>query len=192
MEIVGFKLKSKDFTGILTRDEAKEHLRIPAPDTSQDDQVDLYMSAAIAHAESEMERKLSLTTYEFKIKPERISFALPYPDFKSISKMVSVSGGTSTTLFEEGQPGDLSDFMEVDDFRELAQLTILDYPEDSDYLVITVSFQMDPLPLNVLQAIKMIIYHWYDNRSEVEVGRTANQVPMAAKRVFELERFYRF
>ena len=64
---IAFKLLSKSTTGILSLDDAKDHLRIPLADTSQDGLIDAYISAAIQTAEDDTERKIGLSKYQFRI-----------------------------------------------------------------------------------------------------------------------------
>jgi uncharacterized phiE125 gp8 family phage protein len=183
---VGFKLISKHSDGILSLDEAKDHLRIPREDDSQDSEVMALIEAAIQVAEDMTERIISLTTYDFKIRAEEMTFSLPYDQFVSVSEV---------KLFDqEGNETDGISFLEVDDFTVPATLTIKKLPELSSHLIIRATFGYDPvlIPKSLVQGIKMTLYHFYDNRSEVEVGRTANLVPQGAKMMFHMNRYQRF
>lgn len=183
---VGFKLISKSAEGILSLDEAKDHLRIPREDNSQDSEIMALIEAAIQVAEDMTERIISLTTYDFKIKAEEMTFSLPYDQFVSV---------TDVKLFDKsGEEQDGKSHLTVDDFTVPATLSVRNLPDEASHLIIRVTFGYDPflIPKSLIQGIKMTLYHFYDNRSEVEVGRTANLVPQGAKMMFHMNRFQRF
>lgn len=193
------KLISKDYTGIISLEEAKGHLRIPVDLTEQDALITSCIFAAIGTAEARTEHIYSATVFQFRVNPTAATIILPHPDFNEVTKVEALdTAGTATTLFQKGtspdpDTGTLADYILVDDWTVPAELTILEdaIPTGTKYLVITLSFQSTEIPKHVLQGMLMMLSHFYDNPREVEVGRTANQVPMGADTLFGMERFYR-
>jgi hypothetical protein len=193
---IAFKLLSKSTTGILSLDDAKDHLRIPLADTSQDGLIDAYISAAIQTAEDDTERKIGLSKYQFRIPAKAMSMDLPYQEFIEITKLSSLDeAGVATLLFEKDVTGDLSTYIQPDPYTVPPKLILKEViPVGAEYYLIEATFGMDIslIPPSIIQGIKMVLYHYYDNGSAVEVGRTANEVPLGAKSLFHVNRFMRF
>lgn len=199
MQTAHTKLISRSYTGILTLDDAKDHLRLPVSLTDQDTLIESCIMAAVATAEARTEHIYGQTIYQIRVASEAADLVMPYPDFVQVNKVESIdTAGAVTTLFQKNTSptpnvGTLSDFVTVDAWVEPAELSILEdnLPESSQYLVLTLQFGGGQIPFHVMQGIKMMLSHFYDNPREVEVGRTANQVPMGAETFFAMERFYR-
>lgn len=193
---IAFKLLSRSITGVLSLADAKAHLRIPLADTSQDDLINAYISAAIQTAEDETERKIGLSKYQFRIPARVMTMDLPYQEFKDITKLTQISeDGAETVLYDvDAVPvGDFLTYIKPDPYTVPPQLIVLDaIPDDVEYYLIEATFQMDLISDSIIQGVKMVLYHYYDNNTAVEVGRTANEVPMGAKMLFHNNRFMRF
>jgi hypothetical protein len=191
---IAFKLLSKSTTGILSLDDAKDHLRIPLADTSQDGLIDAYILAAIQTAEDSTERKIGLSKYQFRIPAKAMSMDLPYQEFIEITKLSSLDeAGLETLLFEKEVTGTLSTYIQPDPYTVPPMLILKEViPVGAEYYLIEATFGMDLIPASIIQGIKMVLYHYYDNNSAVEVGRTANEVPLGAKSLFHVNRFMRF
>jgi hypothetical protein len=191
---IAFKLLSKSTTGILSLDDAKDHLRIPLADTSQDGLIDAYILAAIQTAEDSTERKIGLSKYQFRIPAKAMSMDLPYQEFIEITKLSSLDeAGVATLLFEKDGSGDLATYIQPDPYTVPPMLILKEViPVGAEYYLIEATFGMDLIPASIIQGIKMVLYHYYDNNSAVEVGRTANEVPLGAKSLFHVNRFMRF
>src|SRR5690606_37499663 len=126
----------------------------------QDSEVMALIEAAIQVAEDMTERIISLTTYDFKIRAEEMTFSLPYDQFVA---------ATAVKLFDQdGNETDGTSYLEIDDFTVPATFTIKKLPELSSHLIIRATFGYDPvlIPKSLVQGIKMTLYHFYDNRSE--------------------------
>jgi hypothetical protein len=191
---IAFKLLSKSTTGILSLDDAKDHLRIPLSDNSQDGLIDAYISAAIQTAEDDTERKIGLSKYQFRIPAKVMEMDLPYQEFIEITKLSSLDeAGVATLLFEKDGSGDLATYIQPDPYTVPPMLILKEViPVGAEYYLIEATFGMDLIPASIIQGIKMVLYHYYDNNSAVEVGRTANEVPLGAKSLFHVNRFMRF
>ncbi len=191
------KLISRDVTNVLSLSAAKEHLRILAADTAQDTLITACLNSAIKWAETRTERIYASTVYEIRIPASEATIVLPYPDFIEITKVEAMTAsGTRSNLFvKTPASGTLSDYITVDDWLNPAEITVLEdnLPSDAVHLIITASFGLGAeTPEDVQNAIKMLTTHFYDNPREVEVGRTANQVPMGADMILSMHHFKRF
>lgn len=199
MQTAHLKLISRSYTDILTLANAKDHLRIPEGLTDQDGLIQSCIVAAIATAEARTEHIYGLATYQIRVAAQAADLVMPFPDFVRVSKVEAMDDtGALTTLFQKGtgqdpDTGTLSDYLTVDSWLEPAEISITgdNIPEDAEHLVFTIQFGGGTIPEHVRQGIKMMLSHFYDNPREVEVGRTANQVPMGAETLFAMERFYR-
>lgn len=193
---IAFKLLSFSTSGILSLDDAKDHLRIPRADTDQDTLISALVDAAIQSAEDWTERKIGLSKYQFRIPAKVMEMSLPYAEFIEITKLSSITeAGSVTVLYEKGvnPEGDLTTYISSDSYVIPSVLKVLDaIPTDVEYYLIEATFGMDLISDSLLQGIKMTLAHYYDNASAVEVGRTANEVPLGAKAIFHINRFMRF
>lgn len=194
MQTAVTKLISKSPNNVMELSDAKDHLRILPGDTDQDTLVRACMNSAIQWAETRTERIFSDSVYQLRIVPEDMVLVLPITDFKEITKIETKAGSTLTTVFEKDQTGTLSNYVEVDDFLNPAELTIstANISSDVDYLIITASFGMTLIPDDISAAIKLLLTHFYENTNEVSVGRTANQIPMGAETILAMNTFKRF
>jgi uncharacterized phiE125 gp8 family phage protein len=192
METAQFKLISRNAANVLTLDEAKDTLRINRDDEDQDDVITACLHAAISTAEDHTERKIFDSVYDLRIVPSLMTFSLPYPNFKGVTSITAIKNDGSEEVLSES--GTIKDYLTVDDYPELASLTILQFPEDTKFLIIRLTFGYATglLPGSLLQGIKMMLSHFYDNRHAVEVGRIATQVPMGAATMFHMNRYQRF
>lgn len=192
MQTVLTKLISKSFTGLIDLDEAKEHLRILG--TDQDSLVTDYLHSAIQWAETRTERNFASSVYQLRLVPQDVTLELPIPDFKEITKIETKTGSTVATIFEKDASGNLSDYVEVDDFPNPAELTIStdNISSDVDYLIITASFGVTSLPDDIKSAIKLLLGHLYRNESEVVTGTIASQMPQGAETILSLNTFKRY
>lgn len=189
------KLISKSFEEALPLSEAKSHLRFLPGDTSQDALVTAYLNAAIQWAETRTERNIAASVYQIRIEPMDGVLVLPLPDFVEITKLETITDGVKTVVYNKvGPVGTLSDYMEVDDFPNPAELTLTtDNLEDTvDYLLITASFGMDMVPEDIKSAIKLLLGHLYRNESEVITGTITSQMPQGAETILSLNTFKRY
>ena len=197
MQTAHTKLISKVFTDVLSIDDAKGHLRIPLANTDQDGLISSCMTAAITAAEARTERLFSTSVYQIRIEPEDMTLVLPFPDYLELTKVEAVSTtGVTSTLFLKGTPdtGTLADFLEVDSWVVPAEITFItdNVPELTRYLILTITFGTTLIPEHVIQAIKMLIGHYFDNPKAVVTGTIATQLPLGAETLLAMEHFKRF
>jgi hypothetical protein len=184
---------SKSFDNVMTLQAAKDHLRIL--DDAQDTMVEACKKAAIAWAETRTERVFTESVYQIRIVPEDFTLVLPFPDFVEITKLESITGSTTATLYNKTGPvGILADYLTVDSWPNPAEVTVLmDQLSDVDYLVITASFGMgESIPEDITAAIKLLLGHFFSNPNEVVTGTIATQVPMGAEVILAMNAYKRF
>lgn len=189
MSTAHLKLISKNLTGIISLSEAKAHLRIPAALTDQDALITACTNAAIRFGETRTDRVIASTVYQIRIPAEAATVVLPIPDFKEVTKVEPMTGNTiGAVLYDQSEEtGDLTDYLQIDSWVNPAEITVItdNLPAGTEYLIITASFGMTaPFPEDLINAMKMMLTHFYDNPREVEVGRIATQVPMGAETIF--------
>jgi len=197
MQTAHTKLISKNYTGVLSLTNAKEHLRIPNADTSQDTLITACVNAAITTAEARTERLFSTSVYQIRIEPEDMTLVLPFPDYLDLTKVEAVStAGVTTTLYQKSGPaiGTLADYLEVDSWLVPAEVTFItdDVPDLTRYLILTMTFGPNIIPEHVLQAIKMLLGHYFDNPKAVVTGTIATELQMGVDRLLSMEHFKRF
>ena len=191
------KLISSSYSNVLSLDNAKDSLRIPRTDTEQDTLITSCLNAAIRFAETRTERIITESVFEIRIPAEAATIVLPFPDFLEITKVEEMDeSNVRTDLFvKDPASGTLSDYLTLDDWLNPAEVTVIEdnLSSTAEYLIITASFGMgSSTPDDLLNAIKMMLNHFFDNPKEVEVGRIASQVPMGADTIFSLYQFKRF
>lgn len=198
MSTAHLKLISKNLTGIISLSEAKAHLRIPAALTDQDALITACTNAAIRFGETRTDRVIASTVYQIRIPAEAATVVLPIPDFKEVTKVEPMTGTTiGDALYDKSDeaPSDLTDYLQIDSWVNPAEITVItdNLPAGTEYLIITASFGMTaPFPEDLINAMKMMLTHFYDNPREVEVGRIASQVPMGAETIFGFYTFKAF
>lgn len=197
MSTAHLKLISKNLTGIISLSEAKAHLRIPAALTDQDALITACTNAAIRFGETRTDRVIASTVYQIRIPAEAATVVLPIPDFKEVTKVEPMTGNTiGAVLYDQSEEtGDLTDYLQIDSWVNPAEITVItdNLPAGTEYLIITASFGMTaPFPDDLINAMKMMLTHFYDNPREVEVGRIASQVPMGAETIFGFYTFKAF
>lgn len=198
MSTAHIKQVSKDLTNVLTLSQAKAHLRIPDADTGQDSLITMCVNAGIRWAETRTERVISDTVFQIRIPAQAMTIVLPKPDFVEVTKLeATIPGAANETLYNKSDevPSDLADYIEVDSWVNPAEITVItdNLPAGTEYLIITADFGMgDEVPEDLVNAIKMMMNHFFDNPREVEVGRTANHVPMGADMILGMYAFKQF
>lgn len=169
--------------------EAKEHLRV---DTTADD---TYISACIVAARQSAEdflgRQLITATWVYKLDAFPATrygadavLYLPRPPVQSVTSVQYVdTAGATQTLSASLYQTDLSA-----EPARIAPARNQTWPTtDTDTLAaVTITYvagygdAASDVPQAIRQAILLTLGHFYENREDVVVGATANQVPKAA------------
>jgi hypothetical protein len=195
------KLISKTLTSIITLADAKAQLRIPADLTDQDTLITSCLQAAIRYAETVTDRVIAPSVFQIRIPATAATIVLPFPDFIKVTKVEAMTGSTvgSVLYNETGPVGTLADYLQIDSWVNPAEITVLtdDLPDDTDYLLLTASFGMQvngaaAYPEDMLNAIKMMMTHFFNNPSEVEVGRIASKMPVGAETILSFYTYRAF
>lgn len=194
MQTVDTKLISKDYSGVISMAQAKDHLRILAED--QETLIQSCIDAAVSWAETRTERIFSKSIFQFRIQPEEVTLILPFPDFVKVSKVEAmIPGAPNQELYNETGPvGTLSDYLAIDDWVNPAEVSIVtdNLPADTSYILITAEFGVSKLPKDLMQAMKMMLAHFFDNPNEVVVGSQVHHIPAGAEMILAMNAFKRF
>lgn len=167
----------------LTRDEAKEHLREDAAD--QNSYIDRLISAARRRVERDAWRVLITQTWDvfFDRFPASsvLPIVVPKPPLQSVTSVkYHDSDGTTTTAL------DSSTYI-VDSASEPGRIALHDgevWPSDllrpaNGVEIRIVAGYGDPtdVPEHLLQAMLLLIGHWYENREAAITGTIIQPVP---------------
>lgn len=183
---------SKSFTDLIDINDAKDHLRFAEDDNSQNDMILAYLTAAVSTAEFMTERILALTVFRTKLEASDMTVQLPYCEFNRILNVTAFPGNEVLYTTETGT---LSDYITIDEWTLPTSITLItaNLPTGTTHLIIEMEFGgVSHITESLKQAIKMVLYHYFQNPNAVEVGRIATEVPIGAKSLFHLNRFMRF
>lgn len=169
----------------VTSDEMKSHLYVSGTDH------DTYIASLIKAARSaiESETNRALMTQDWVLTLDRFPsgvIELPYPPIQSIQEIAYTdSNGDAQTL-------DAANY-QLDTAAEpgrLAPARLCSWPTtDGETLgAVSITYRAgwtsaDDIPPELLQAIKLLAGHWFENREEVVVGTTASQLPFAVRAI---------
>lgn len=159
-------------------DTVKEHLRVDHED--DDNLIQAYIDAACTHIDGPhgiLGRAVFPQTLELRRNVFCGPIRLPYGPATSVVsvKYVSESGVEET--------------MPADDYAltyggELALVSGASWPTlrgDAEGVRIQYVVGFDPTPTAIIQAILLLVGHWYSNRETVTVGQTGIELPMATQ-----------
>lgn len=172
----------------LAVEEAKGYLRVDHD--SEDDLIASLVTAAREHAEAFTRRALLQQTWTLALDcfpRDGGPIALPKPPLQAVTSVVYVSAadGSSQTWESEhytvAVPGG-----PYADFGSLRPLYGECYPQDvrAQAGAVTITFVAGygapgDLPHALVQALRLLVSHWYDQRSPVVVGSAVAEVPLA-------------
>ncbi len=155
--------------------EAKEYLRVQH--TDDDYLIGSIIDAAVSFCEEELD--LSIMEQQITMKLDR------FPDGRVIdlprSNLLSVTSVTYNDAAGAGQT--FSDYTE-DAYSTPGRIVnnTSDWPETEDKAnSVTIVYQagFGSVPAAVIQATRMLVTHWYENRSTVVVGEAPEPLQMA-------------
>jgi uncharacterized phiE125 gp8 family phage protein len=168
----------------VTLADAKTHLRVEVDD--EDGLIDTLIVAARRHVENFTHRALLTQTWDLKLDAFPCDdFYLPYPPTASVTSITYLdTNGDSQTL-------DTSDYrtdLPSGPMAQRARITpgyALSYPQTYGVMnAVTVRFvagytDAELVPAPIVAAMKLLISHWFVQRSPVAVGNTVTTIPMA-------------
>lgn len=186
---------------VITLAEARKHCRITAygnsPATHPDDSLltDFYIPAAQRHAEEVTERAFSPCVMEYRVPTFASVILIPTAPVRSIVSIKYIDGsGAEQTL-------PTADYDFVDDpsrpavYFSDAPASLKDLPDavrirfNAGYTPEGSSPTETALPTALMQAMLLMIGHWYENRETVNVGNIVGEVPMAAAALLHSHRW---
>lgn len=178
----------------LTRALAKEHCEIPAADTQHDTYIDALIAAAREHYERRthralINRTLALTLDRFPAG--NVPLWLPWSPISSVTSIayVDTSGNAQTwantnyTLQKNMEPGRvvLSYDKTWPSYRQQPAGITVTY-------VAGYGAAASSVPANAIHALKLLIRHWFEVRTTVNIGNIVNDIPLAYESLIEAAR----
>jgi uncharacterized phiE125 gp8 family phage protein len=178
----------------ITTANAKVHCEIPAADTTHDAYLDMLVQAAREHYEQRtnralINRTLTMTLDGFPTGDDPIY--LPQSPVSSVTSIAYVdeNGATQTwantnyTLIKNQDPARV--VLAYDKvwpaIRYQAQAVTIVYVAGYGATAATV-------PMRCIHALKLLIRHWFENRSPISYGTAPSNVPLAFEALCEADR----
>lgn len=169
-----------------TTAEAKSHLRVDV--TDDDTLIDNLVTAARTRMETDTGRALTTQTWDLVLDSfpddDDEAIKIPKAPLQSVTSITYVDTDGAT------QTWDSSKYI-VDTDSEPGRITPAyseSYPTTREQVnAVTIKFQCGygdastDIPDDLLQAMRMLIGHWYEHREAVQSGVAVNTVPMAYK-----------
>jgi hypothetical protein len=198
---MGYKQLSKlDGTNVLSLADAKEFLRVDHATSAEDDVITAYINAAVSYCENYCSKLFDQRAVNFYLSDFE-KFIFPYSDVQVTS--VNYRKGytenydnelTSGTKYVQygGTPSWIK-FINVDWYAEASQ----DDPYPLSVVANVGNFQHldDPTgytpPESVKQAVRMLVGHYYEQRTATVVGSIVSSVPMGVHALLNPERYIR-
>jgi uncharacterized phiE125 gp8 family phage protein len=178
----------------ITRALAKEHCEIPAADSQHDTYIDALITAAREHYERRthralINRTLALTLDRF---PDgNVPLWLPWSPISSVTSIVYTdTNGTPQTWANSNyavqkniEPGRvvLAYDKQWPSYRLQASGITVTY-------VAGYGAAASSVPANAVHALKLLIRHWFENRSAINIGNIVNDIPLAYESLTESAR----
>jgi len=175
--------------------DAKTHLRVSA--ATDDDYIDTLVVAARQYAETCRQEALITQTWKFYPNdwPAGGFIEIPMPPLVSVTHVkYTDSDGTENTWSS-------SNYI-VDTDTKPGRVVLADgisWPTDSLYPSNPIEIQFvagygaaADVPQHIIQGMKLLVSHLYENREPYVVGQTVNEVPLAVESLLGMNRVYTF
>lgn len=176
----------------ITSTEAKAHLRVD--DTASDTLITALIPAARQYAEDYLQRGLITQTLRLSLDVFPADVIEVYPSLQSVTSIKYTD--TDGVL----QTWDIANYL-VDTYSTPGRITPaygVEFPSTRTQMnAVEVVFvagygAADDVPQAIKQALLLLIGHWYENREAVNVGGTANELPLAIDALLAPYRYLRF
>jgi uncharacterized phiE125 gp8 family phage protein len=186
---MGLRRESVSDVEIITLDSVKDHLRITDP--FDNPALSAFITAAIDYVERETGTQLPLASFTLTLDgfPRSREIRLPKPPLRSVSTVsfVDPSGewqsvGANQFRVDDTTPGRIilpagDTWPATDGSPGCVEISFdAGYGED------------DPVPQTLLQCIRLLVGHWYENR-EGATDRRIDTVPMAVESLIQMHKF---
>ena len=175
---------------LITVDEVKKHLRVLH--NEEDDLIGVYLLAAIENFQEFTGRVISKSTWSLTFDK------FPVNGIVEIARCKVIEVKTISYIDTSGESQELNvQEVRLDAASEPARLTPAfgkTFPETANVInAVSISFEagyISATKLNKLDkaAIFLMAAHWYRNRSTVEVGKTANEVPRTSEDIMQMRK----
>lgn len=171
--------------GVVTLQEAKEHIKFAEPD--QDSLIDVRIAAAVSHVAAVTGRVLGLETWRWSVPSASGPIVVP------VAPVVSLQAITYIDADWQVQAADVADFaliMADPDRPMIAPRPGRAWPSAArrdDAITITVaagSADMDPA---LRTAVLMLVGHWFEHREAIVAG-AMSEIPMGVPELLEAHR----
>jgi len=171
----------------------KNHLRV---DTTDDDTyIETLITVARRTAEQISNHKMITQTWDIKMDSFPGSTTIKLP--KSLSPLESVTHVKYTDEDDSESTFGSSNYV-VDTYSDPGRIKLSDntnWPSDTltelngvEIRVVVGYGDPDDVPMEMKQAILLIVGHLYENREDVTVGEVAREIPMGAVTLLMLDR----
>lgn len=195
---MGYKIVTKlDGTNVLSLADAKEFLRVDHATTAENTVITGYINAAVSYCENYCSKLFHQRTAIFLLSNFN-EFVFPYSDVqvtsvKSRSDNMSEHDNTLTNgthyTSRSGTPSKIKFLsslpaIHADDLYPISVLTTAGNAQIIDGL----SFIP---PESVVQAVRMLVGHYYEQRTATVVGSIVSSVPMGVHALLNPERYIR-
>lgn len=188
-----FKVKTAPATYPITKEELKEHLRLPASYTAEDNRLDFFIKTATMFAQRITQRQLITSTW--------YAYLTKFPGSRKpllINKcpVSAITAITYTDTVGESQTIDLTNYV-----KNYAAEPAIVQPKINYYWPtaaneegnICIEFTSGyasaaAIPENVTAGIFIVCADLWANRESIVIGRSVNKIPFTAEQLFELER----
>lgn len=168
----------------VTLQEAKSHLRIDF--SSDDDYIQALISVARDYAEGLQRRSIVSQTIELALNCFSPCIRLPRGPVQSIESVkYTQADGSVITIPSASYMLTSSDDVIPLPYGSSWPCGML-IPADGVKIRYQAGYEV--VPPATKQALLLLIGHWYENREEVVIGKTALEMPMAAKSLLWLDR----
>lgn len=176
----------------ITLDEAKLHCKVDVDD--DDSYITGLISAARQLAETKQSRSLLTQTWRFDLDrfpvgcPQQIY--LPRPNLIDVESLTYLdTDGETQTLDESAYVVDSSSVPGRIVMRDGYSFPNVVNMPNCVSVTYTAGYgdEAEDVPWTTKQGILFLILHWYENRSAVEVGTIATEIPFAAEALLSCE-----
>ncbi|RKD96780.1 head-tail connector protein [Marinifilum flexuosum] len=175
---------------LITVAEAKKHMRVLH--NNEDDMIGIYLMAAIGRFQEQTSRVISKSTWQLTLDK------FPVNGIIEIMRCTVISVQSVRYIDSLGAEQEINvQDVKLDAASEPARLSPAfgkSWPTTANIInAVTIEFEAgytDAAALNKLDkaAIFLMTAHWYRNREEVVVGKTANEVPKTADDIMSLRK----
>jgi uncharacterized phiE125 gp8 family phage protein len=174
----------------VTLAEARAHVRVS--DAEEDGLLAGYLLAARDHVERILGRSLMVQTWDMFIESWPECLEIPKPPLQSVTSIQYVSGGATQTLAADQYVVRTGLYVGRIDRAANVCWPHVDCTPRAISIRFVAGYGDAPsdIPEGIRQAILMLVGYWFDNRSTVNVGSNANQMPFAVDALLAAHRVY--